>query len=132
MPLFDFDCPKCGLVEDVLVPNGPTTSDYPCPNCSFLSYKLLSVIHPSGILPSKPLEVNHAGLSLETNKDRRQYEKENPNSRFVDRESTYWKNKVERLHSRREVRVQKQGYRDFEEFKVEKRKESGAQNKPNA
>ena len=132
MPLYDLDCPKCGIVVDVLVAQGSPTSDYPCPACTFLADKLLSVIHPSGILPSKPLEVNHAGLSLETNGDRRQYEKDNPNSRFVDRESTYWKNKVERLHSRREVRVQKQGYRDFDEFAVEKRKESGAQKKPNA
>jgi len=131
VPLFDLDCPQCGLQEDVLVLYVSVSRDYPCPDCDFLAQKLPSVMYATGILPSKPLEVDHAGLALDSNQALRDYKKKNPESNFVDRKSTYWKNKVERLHSRREVRVQKQGFRDFEHFKTEKRKESSVEKKPN-
>tara|TARA_R100000664_G_scaffold30824_1_gene43830 strand:+ start:7449 stop:7874 length:426 start_codon:yes stop_codon:yes gene_type:complete len=123
MPLYKIECPNCGVVDDVLAPRATDGEDYPCPDCDAVGKKLPTMFATAGIIFSNPLVINSAGLKAESNSEARQYLKDNPNCRFVDRSSAYWQNKRERLHERREQRVQKQGYKDWNNFQKEKKLE---------
>ena len=123
MPLYNIDCPNCGVLEDVLAPRAVGGDTYPCPDCEATSKKLPTTFATAGIIFSNPLTINSAGLKAESNSEARKYLKDNPGCRFVDRSSPYWKRKVERLHERREAKVQKQGYKDWRNFQSEKKQE---------
>jgi hypothetical protein len=84
---------------------------------------LPTTFETAGIIFSNPLVINSAGLKAESNSEVRQYLKENPTCRLVDRSSGGWKRKVEKLHERREKRVQGRGYKDWQNFQSEKKKE---------
>ena len=103
-------------MEDVFSPRATDGHDYPCPKCEKVGKKLLTTF-------SNPLTINSAGLKAESNSEARQYLKDNPNCRFVEREGSYWQNKVERLHERREAKVRNQGYKDWNNFQSEKKRE---------
>ena len=123
MPLYDIECKDCGVMEDVFSPRATDGHDYPCPKCEKVGKKLLTTFSTAGIIFSNPLTINSAGLKAESNSEARQYLKDNPNCRFVEREGSYWQNKVERLHERREAKVQNQGYKDWNNFQSEKKRE---------
>lgn len=124
MPCYDIRCPDCGVIEDIL--SFEVTGDlHPCPECGQPSPKLPVIVHPVGPLPSKPIQSDSAGISIDSNSQLRAYKKEHPNANFVDTSSAYWKQKKERLSERRENSIKKQGYKDFQEYKTEKRKEAG-------
>tara|TARA_R110000824_G_scaffold214750_5_gene400978 strand:- start:1172 stop:1558 length:387 start_codon:yes stop_codon:yes gene_type:complete len=110
-------------MEDVFSPRATEGEEYPCPECEAVAKKLPTTFATAGIIFSNALEVNSAGLKLESNSAVRQYKKENPKHRFVERASPYWKRKVERLHDRREQKVQTQGYKDWNNFQTEKKRE---------
>ena len=122
MPLYRIDCPKCGTVDDIFSPRATTWEQkHKCPDCGSMSPKMLTTFATAGIIFSNALEINSAGLRLESNAEKRKYLKENPTCRFVERESPYWKGKTEKLHERREAKAQKSGYKDWREFQSEKK-----------
>ena len=123
MPLYCIECPNCGVVEDVFAPRATGGTEYPCPDCEAVGKKLPTSFATAGIIFSNPLVINSAGLTAESNSEARKYLKENPGTRFVDRQSSYWKNKVERLHERREAKVKGQGYKNWNDFQTEKKAE---------
>lgn len=121
MPLYRIDCPECGIIDDVFAKRATEGEDYPCPDCGVTARKMPTTFATAGIIFSNPLVINSAGLTAESNSEARKYLKDNPGTRFVDRQSSYWKNKVERLHERRETRVQGQGFKNWNEFQTEKK-----------
>lgn len=124
MPIYSIDCPECGIIEDFLSFE-VTEGTHPCPDCGTTSPKLAAACVTVGPMPSKPIQSSSAGISIESNSQLRAYKEENPNANFVDTSSSYWKQKKERLLERRENAIKKEGYKDFQEFKTEKRKEVG-------
>jgi len=123
MPLYDIDCPECGIIEDALYPRATAPWEIECLDCGATAKKLPTTFATAGIISSNPLVINSAGLKAESNSEVRQYLKENPTCRLVDRSSGGWKRKVEKLHERREKRVQGRGYKDWRNFQSEKKKE---------
>mgnify|MGYP003108400764 FL=1 len=121
MPLYCIECPKCGIIDDVFAKRATEGFEYPCPECGTTSKKLPTTFATAGIIFSNPLVINSAGLKAESNSEARKYLKDNPGTRFVDRKSSYWQNKVERLHERRNDRVKSQGYKNWNEFQTEKK-----------
>ena len=124
MPIYSIDCPECGVIEYFLSFE-VTGGTHPCPDCGAVSPKLASACVTVGPMPSKPIQSSSAGISIESNSQLRAYKEQNPNANFVDTSSSYWKQKKERLLERRENAIKKEGYKDFQEFKTEKRKEVG-------
>ena len=121
MPLYCIECPDCGIIDDVFAKRATEGFEYPCPDCGTISKKLPTTFATAGIIFSNPLVINSAGLKAESNSEARKYLKENPGTRFIDRESSYWQNKVERLHERRNDKVKGQGYKNWNEFQTEKK-----------
>ena len=130
MPLYKINCPKCGVVDDIFSHQATTwEKKHDCSECGTPSPKMLTTFSTAGIIFSNALEINSAGLRLESNSEKRKYLKENPTCRFVERESSYWKGKTETLHERREVKAQRSGYKDWREFQSEKKMAQADTNK---
>ena len=123
MPLYKIDWPKWGGVDDVFAHRATSEQEHECPDCGVMAPKLPTTFATAGIIFSNALEINSAGLKLESNSEKRKYLKENPTCRFVEKDSPYWQRKVENLHERREQKVQKKGYKDWREFQSEKKME---------
>lgn len=123
MPLYTLDCSKCGIVDDVFANRATGGEEYECPECGTMARKLPTTFSTAGIIFSNALEINSAGVRLESNSEVRNYLTENPTCRLVERESSYWQNKVETLHERREAKVQKRGYKDWNNYQSEKKLE---------
>ena len=123
MPVYDIECPGCGIFEDEVYPRATASWDIPCPECGGPAKKLPTTFATAGIIYSNPLKINSAGLEATSNSEKRQYLKDNPTCRFVERKGNYWQAKRERLHARREGRVQTQGYKDWNHFQSEKKQE---------
>ena len=124
MPLYKINCPKCGVIDDVFAHRATAEQEHECPECGTMAPKLPTTFATAGIIFSNALEINSAGVRLESNSEKRKYLEENPTCRFVERESPYWQRKVEKLHESREQKVQKKGYKDWREFQPEKKMET--------
>ena len=123
MPLYKIDCPECGIVDDVFAHRATAAPQHECPDCGTMAPKMPTVFATAGIIFSNALEINSAGLRLESNSEKRKYLKENPTCRFVEKDSQYFQRKVERLHERREKKVQGKGYKDWRDYQSEKKME---------
>ena len=113
MPLYDVRCTSgCGKNE-VYVPL-QDMNDILCPMCDGPAMRLVSPVRAIGALFSKPIEFGQIGKKFETNREFRQYKKENPDAKFVQKDSSPWRDHYDAVRNHCDSKAKKQGFSDHE------------------
>jgi putative FmdB family regulatory protein len=115
MPLYDYHCSACDVSDEVFVP----LADYdpkgvPCPDCGALAKRGVPAVLTVGPMPSKPLTIKQIGRSFESNGELRRYKSEHPEARFVEPNSSEWRNHVDATRAKCEATAKKHGFRDHD------------------
>ena len=124
MPLYYVDCPKCGLVEDMYVP----LKDHRSATCGSCESKVKVLIRPvltAGPLPSKPLKLGGADITLTSSSQLREYKKKNPKAMFLNKNDKVWKDHYDEVRNKVEASAKKRGFRDRQAEKEYKKKQKG-------
>jgi putative FmdB family regulatory protein len=113
MPLYDVRCTSgCGKNE-VYVPLRDA-DNIVCPDCSGPAVRLVSPVLAIGALFSKPIEFGQIGKKFETNEQLRNYKKENPDAKFVQKDSKEWRSHYDSVRNHCDKKAKKQGFSDHE------------------
>lgn len=115
MPLYDVRCTAgCGRFEDIFVVLQEADS-MECPKCSGSVVRLVSPVRAIGALFSKPIEHSQIGKSFETNEEFRQYKRDHPEAKFVEKDSVEWRSHYDAVRNHCDATSKKQGFRDNED-----------------
>jgi len=114
MPLYDVRCTAgCGKKE-VYVPLSEADKIF-CPDCTQPAVRLVSPVRTIGALFSKPIEYGQIGKSFSTNEEFRQYKRDNPDAKFVEKDSTEWRSHYDEVRNHCDKKAKQQGFRDHED-----------------
>lgn len=124
MPLYDMRCDTCDTFDEVFC-RYENRNDQACHSCGTLMYivykKPLRVV---GILPSRPLTLRKQELEFTSNAELRRYQKENPNTVFVDTSDSAWRKHKDSARENAERVAKKAGYRDLDERRSIRKREN--------
>ena len=113
MPLYDVRCTDgCGKNEVFVVLQD--IDKIFCPECDAPAVRLVSPVRAIGALFSKPIEHGQIGKRFETNAEFRQYKKDNPDAKFVQKDSKEWRNHYDAVRNHCDTKAKKQGFNDHE------------------
>tara|TARA_Y100000389_G_scaffold189936_1_gene214222 strand:+ start:59 stop:457 length:399 start_codon:yes stop_codon:yes gene_type:complete len=124
MPLYDLRCSgECGVVEAV-IPLSQIDNPTFCPECTMPAARIVSPVTTVGAVFDKKIEFGQLGKKFSTNSEFRQYKKDHPEARFVDKNSTEWRGHYDQVRNHCDKKSKKQGFRDHEDriSKLSKRK----------
>lgn len=112
MPLYDYFCESCSsFIEDHFAPERPDT----CEACSgpvVVPPQLTSTI---GIIWGNQEDAKQLGVRFETNAQKREFFKKNPQIKEMAKGSTDERAYADRLRNRAENRAKRLGYKDLDD-----------------
>ena len=129
MPLYDVDCPECGRVEDTYV----ALKDYASATCNDCDSPVEILVRPvltTGPMPSKPLNLGGAEVSITSSSQLREYKRQNPKAMFLNRNDKVWKDHYDEVRNKVEASAKKRGFRDRQAEKEYKKKQKGLKQPP--
>ena len=124
MPIYDIECPVCGVSEDVFIslkdytPDGP-----PCPECGGRARRIVAPVMTVGPMPSKPFTVKQIGRAFESQGELRRYMAENPGTNFVDKSDASYRAHYDKAHEKADAASKRAGYNDNQDRKTQRRRE---------
>lgn len=130
MPLFDYACEACGHVEeDFLAGSGENPPEnIECPVCSAPMTLALGLSHLIGIVWSgrnSPQTSRHAGITFQTNAEKREWQKEHPEIHEFAAGSPDDRRIHDQIRSKAEKLARRQGFRDLDDRNRYFRREMG-------
>lgn len=127
MPLYDVRCTSgCGKNEVYVALRD--IEKIACPECDAPAIRLVSPVLAIGALFSKPIEYSQIGKRFETNAEFRQYKKDNPDAKFVTKDSTEWRSHYDKVRNHCDAKARKQGFSDHEARNKHLKKKNGVGN----
>ena len=126
MPLFDQECPVCG-VQEVFCP--PDKADI-CETCGRQARVLPSLFHTSGIIWSNQETSNQLGVTWKTNKEKREWLKKHPSAVSVSKGSQADISFKNDIRQKADKLAKKAGFQNVQKFVAEKRKIRNSVTKP--
>ncbi len=116
MPMYDYECPECGLIEDIIVPS-KDRDNVDCEKCGKSLYRIPTAAKVIGPTWSKPLNIPNMGLSFDSKKDADKHMVDN-NIAFVDPKGNDFKKVYNRTRDKIEASVKKKGFKDVEDLRA--------------
>ena len=116
MPLYDINCPSCGVVEDVVCSYEERNT---CPDCGSEGSMVPIMPLTIGIVWSNQEHSSQLGRTFETNKQKREWLKKHPNVSEVRKGSTEDRNTRQVLAHRADSVAKHHGYKDVNHYKTE-------------
>jgi len=123
MPLYDQDCPKCG-VHEVFCAMG---SRHVCQKCSGTCAIRPGRMHPIGIIFANAETNKQLGVTWNTNAEKRAWMAKHPNVNPISAGSPEDLDLKQDLRNRADSVIKSHGYKDVQEFKREATKKKVSQ-----
>lgn len=125
MPIYQWTCESCGAEDDVLAPIARMDDTIYCAGCGAAMRRVPAVGVPAGVLPSKPLVIKHAGVTLETNAEQRGYEAKlaEEGMRMISANSPEWEAEHRKVREFADKRARQRGFRDWDDSKQQRGKD---------
>ena len=119
MIMYDHDCPNCGFREDVLQHHSKHDV---CPDCGSKVRVIVAAVPTHGIVFSNAETSNQLGITWHSNKEKRDWMKAHPKAVAVEKDSQADKDFKYSLREKAENAVQKNGFKDVQDFQKEGKK----------
>lgn len=123
MPLYDFGCEPCDILDErylsiseheaYLESHQAGDSNQRCPLCEGPMRTVITPVPTTGITPSKPLYVSGLDRTFHTNAELRAYEKANPNVHIHSTNDGRHRDHMWRARNGAERMAKGQGYRSW-------------------
>tara|TARA_Y100001973_G_C5153384_1_gene309368 strand:+ start:805 stop:1215 length:411 start_codon:yes stop_codon:yes gene_type:complete len=127
MPLYDMDCPKCGHLPEEF---SKVADRETCPYCKGKVTLRPTVFHTAGIIWSNQEKSSQLGKTFETNAQKREWLKQNPNVRQFSKGDAYDREHKEWVADECHKVAQKAGYADLKTMQKARKKEVAEKGNP--
>jgi len=126
MPLYDINCPDCGLVEDVICSAEERNT---CPECGGEAQMKPIMPMSVGIIWANAEVSDQLGRTFETNKQKRDWLKAHPNAQEMTKGSREDRDFGDSIRERADKAAQKIGFKDTRQYQTEMKKKQNSKPK---
>ena len=123
MPLYDINCPQCGLVEDVIC---SVEERNICSECGGEARMKPIMPLSVGIIWSNAEVSSQLGRTFETNKQKREWLKAHPNVQEMTKGSREDRDFGDSIHEKADKAAQQVGFKDKRHYQSETKKKKNS------